>query len=96
MLKTKITETAKDAEELFKLIMNLYWTYITSLEEYIQSIPASETATFNEFTEHMLEVQAALEHDIGIFQKAINSDLEDLHQTTDQLKINDIYDKLQK
>jgi hypothetical protein len=93
---TTITKTTKDVEELFKLIMKLYWTYLDALECYIRQIPDTETAVLNDLIEHMEEVQGALEHDISIFQKAINNDTEDLHKIHDQLKIDTIYKKLKK
>ena len=91
----QITQTAQDAETLFKLIMNLYWTYLEGLETYIKSIPETETEILKDLYQHMQEVQNALEHDIGIFEDAIQSDTENLHQLQDQLKIDTIYKSLQ-
>ncbi len=96
MDKSKITQTVNDAEILFKTIMNLYWSYLDSLEKIIQRIPESETEILNDFYQHIQEVQNALDHDISVFQKALNSDMEDLHQIKDKLKIDDIYKKLNK
>lgn len=96
METAQVTKTAKNAEELFKLIMNMYWTYLNALETFAERIPETETAVLSELVDHMKEVQAALEHDISIFQKAISSDIEDLHKVSDQLKINTIYQKLKK
>jgi hypothetical protein len=92
----QIHETAKDLEELFRLVMKMYWDYLGVLDKYIQQTPGTETALLKEITEHVNEVQAALDHDIGIFQKAIDSDTEDLHGTRDQLQISAIYQKLKQ
>ena len=96
MEKSQITQIAKDAEELFKTIMNLYWTYLEGLEKYIQNVPETETKLLNYLDQHMQEVQEALEHDIEVFDKAIQSDSEDLHQIQDKLKVDTIYQKLNK
>ena len=96
MEKAQITQTAKDAEELFKTIMNLYWTYLEGLEQYIHSIPETEAGLLNDLNQHMQEVQSALEHDIAIFDEAIHSDAEDLHRLQDKLKVDTIYQKLNK
>ena len=96
MINLEITAKAKNAEELFKMIMNLYWTYLNALESYIQQIPETETDILNELILHMDEVQTALEHDVGIFQKAVNSDMEDLQTIQDQLKIDTIQKKLKE
>ena len=96
MNQAQITQTVNNAEELFKIIMKLYWTYLSSLEEYIKSIPETEKDILNELYQHMQDVQGALEHDISVFDKAIQSDLEDLNQLQDKLKIDLIYQKLQQ
>ena len=96
MEKAQIAQTAKDAEELFKTIMNLYWTYLEGLEKYIQNIPETESELLNGLNQHMQEVQSALEHDIAVFDEAIHSDVEDLHKLQDKLKVDTIYQKLNK
>jgi len=96
MDNTQITETAKNIEDLFNLVMQLYRTYLDALERYMQQIPGTETAVLNDLAEHMQEVQGSLEHDISVFQRAINSDMEDLHKIHDQLKIDTIYKQLEK
>ena len=94
MNNTQLAGTAKNIKDLFNLVMQLYQTYLDALERYMQKIPDTETAVLSDLVEHMQEVQSSLEHDISIFQKAINSDTEDLHKTHDQLKIDTIYKKL--
>lgn len=94
MNQTQITETAKKADELFRLVMNIYWTYLEKLEVHIQELPETETEKINKLYEHVEEVKSALEHDIALFDEAINSDKEDIQEFNDQLKINDIYKKL--
>jgi len=96
MINTKKTETAEAVQELFKEIMSLYWTYIETLEKIAAFIPDSETVALRELTKLMEEIQTAMEHDIALFQEAANSDLENLHQLQDQLKIDDIHKKLQQ
>ena len=96
MKKSQITKTTQDAEELFKLIMNLYSTYLDGLEAYIANIPETETETLNDLYQHMQDVQSALEHDISVFDKAVQSDLEDLHQLQDKLKVETIYKELKQ
>ena len=94
MNQSQITQTASEAEELYKIVMNLYWSYLDTLETYIQSIPETETGILNELNKDMQDVQAALEHDISVFEQAIQSDTEDLHQLKDKLKIDTIYENL--
>ena len=96
MQKIDYSKTVQNFEELFELIMKLYWSYISNLETYTQTIPETDIEKLNLLNEHMQEVQSALEHDISIFEKAIGDDLEDIHQVQDQLKINQIYQKLKK
>ena len=96
MEKTQITQTAKDAEELFRTIMNLYWTYLEGLEKYIQNIPETEAELLSNLNQHMQEVQGALEHDIAVFDEAISGDVEDLHKLQDKLKVDTIYQKLKQ
>jgi len=92
----QFTTTAKNVEELFKIVMKLYWDYLGALERLIRQIPDTETDFLNELAEHMREVQKALEHDISIFQNAISSDIEDLHKVADRLKIDTIYKQLKQ
>ena len=94
MDKSSITQTATEAEELYKIVMNLYWSYLDTLETYIKNIPDTETELLNELEKDMEEVQAALEHDIGVFKDAIQSDTQDLHGLKDKLEIENIYKKL--
>ncbi len=91
-----MTQVAIDAEELYKIVMNLYWTYLENLEKYIEAIPDSEIEILNDLNQHMQEVQSALEHDIGVFEKAVHEDLESIQVVKDRLKIDSIYKKLQK
>jgi predicted phage-related endonuclease len=94
MNQSQITQTATEAEELYKIVMNLYWSYLDTLEKFIKGIPETETGILNELNKDMQDVQAALEHDISVFEQAIQSDTEDLHQLKDNLQINSIYEKL--
>lgn len=76
--------------------MKVYWAQLDALEVYINKIPDTEVVLLKEMNELVLEAQASLEHDIGIFSKAINEDSEDINSIQDKLKINDIYEKLNK
>lgn len=94
MTNATITQTAQEAKELFDIIMDLYSQYLNTLEIYVSKIPDSETGILNDLNAHMVDVQNALEHDISIFENALNSDKQDLQMIKDQLKINDIYKML--
>ncbi len=83
-------------EELFETIMKIYWAQLNALEVYINKIPDTEEVLLEEMNELLLDVQASMEHDIGVFTKAINEDSENLNRIQDKLKINDIYEKLNK
>ena len=58
------------------------------------SVPDTERQLLNELNVQMKEIEMALEHDIEVFNEAIQSDLENVHQWKDQLKINEIYKQL--
>ena len=96
MENNTIIKTTKELEELFETIMKVYWAELNTLEVYINKIPDTEEALLDEMNELMSEVQASLEHDIGIFTKAINEDSVSLRNIQDKLKVNDIYEKLNK
>ena len=89
-----VEQITGEAEELFKVVMDLYSTVLDELEQVIKNVPDTETQLLNELNTQMQEIQSALEHDIGVFDEAIQSDLENLHHLKDQLKINDIYIQL--
>ncbi len=91
MDKTQIVTTVDSAKELFEMVMDLYSKYLEELEVYVKAIPETEIEILNELNRHMAEVQEAIEHDMGIFEEAINYDKENLHQLKDKLKINSIY-----
>lgn len=94
MDKSQITQTASEAEELYKVVMNLYWSYLNTLEIYVQNTPETETMILSELNKEIQEVQSALNHDIAVFQKAIESDTEGLQGLKDKLKIDSIYENL--
>jgi len=96
MNNTQDISKVEAAQELFKEIMNLYWTYIDTLEKVAARIPDSETAALKELAQLMEEIQISMEHDIALFQKASNDDFESLHLLKDQLKIDEIHKKLEK
>lgn len=84
----------RDTQELFIIVMDLYAVYLEEIERLIQEVPETEIQLLAALNAELTEIQGALEHDIGIFDHAIQSDLEDIHQFRDQLKINDLYKML--
>lgn len=96
MENTTIIQTAKAIEELFETVMKVYWAELNALEYYMHRIPSTETKLLEEMTTLVEDVKTSLEHDIGVFSKAINDDSEGLQSFHDKLKVNDIYEKLNK
>ncbi len=84
----------RDAEELFKIVMDLYAAYLDDVERLIREVPETETQLLGELYAQLGEIQSAMEHDVSVFDRAIQSDREDIHHLKDQLKINDIYKML--
>lgn len=84
----------EQAEELFKIVMDLYSTAFDQLEALMASVPDSRMDLMKELQNQLNELQQAMDHDIALFDQAIHSDLEDLHQIRDRLKINEIYKQL--
>lgn len=89
-----VQQITGEAEALFRIVMDLYSTVLDELEQVIESVPDTEKQLLNELNTQMRDIQSALEHDIGVFDEAIQKDLEGIHQLKDQLKINDIYKQL--
>ena len=83
-------------KELFEIIIRMYWEQLNTLKTYVNKIPDTEEVLLEEMNELLLDIQTSMEHDIGIFTKAINSDSEDLHSIQDKLRISNIYEKLNK
>ncbi|MBU0577768.1 hypothetical protein KJ742_00840 [Patescibacteria group bacterium] len=96
MKQTQIIETTQAIEELFKITMRLYWDYINALEELSKRVPDSHIGLLETLNTHMQDVQEALQHDIGVFDKAINEDLEEVNKIRENLKIQEIYNTLNK
>lgn len=96
MNNTQIVQTVQAVETLYEDVMNLYLTYLGLLEDLLNSVPYSETDTLLQIQNHIQEIQAAMEHDMGIFDRAISEDGEGINKLKDNLKIQDIYNKLQK
>ena len=80
-----------EAEELFTVVMDLYAVYLDQVEQLIQEVPETETRLLRELDAQMQEIQSAMDHDVAVFDQAIQSDLEDIHQFKDKLRINEIY-----
>lgn len=96
MDQAQITQITNGAKNLFQAVMGIYETYLDMLEKLIALTPENDTATLGRLDMEVAEIQSALEHDIAVFDKAVQTDLEDVHQLKDKLKINDIYKKLSK
>jgi len=91
---SQITKTADDAVELFQVVMRLYTQYFDTLEIFIKNVPETETEVLKSLNQHLMDVQSALEHDLGVFYDAINRDKEDVSKIKDKLKIESIYKNL--
>ena len=96
MDKTQAKQIVQSVEILYKDVMGLYWAYFNFLEALVKRTPDAEVETLREINEHIKEVQSAMEHDMGAFEKAVDSDMEDVNKFKDNLKIQDIYNKLKK
>lgn len=82
-------------EVLYKTTMELYESYFTMLEAALQTTPDTDVDRINELNELAQEANEALESDMAVFDKAISMDAEALASMQDELKIADIYKKLQ-
>lgn len=81
---------------LYKATMELYDNYFKMLEVALQNIPNSEMEKIARLNELVKEAEEALEADLAVFDKAIAEDSETLMGMKDELKIQNIYKKLQK
>jgi len=96
MDSNQIAEIALGMEVVYKATMELYEGYFTALKAAIDNTPNEEVDKLNELNALALEAEEALEHDLGIFEKALAMDAEELAGVQDELKIQSIYNKLQK
>ena len=96
MQMAKVSQIPHDAELLFKHITNIYWVYLNGLEEYIKKIPVGEEALMQRMHQHIQDVQAALEHDVALFDQAVQSDKEDMHKWAEQSQIHKIKEQLKQ
>lgn len=94
MNKTVINGTTEAFEALFKEVMNLYWTYLETIEKYIKRIPETEVSALEELNIQTEEVLAALEYDTNVFQKAVDEDRENLQKVSEELQIHNIQKSL--
>jgi len=83
-----------DTSTLLKITMKMYWDYLSALEGLVKRVPQSEEGMIQELYEHIEEVQSAMNHDVNVFEKAMQSDVENIHGIQDQLKINNIRNTL--
>lgn len=91
-----IQQTLWDMEVLYKTTMELYENYFRMLEAAIEKTPESETNKLSELHALAEEAQEALQADIAVFDKTLSMDTESIASMQDELKIADIYKKLQK
>ena len=94
MENTQIIEKTKEFEELYKTVMNLYWTFLSKAEEIVQQIPESETETLQQINTAVQEVLSAMEHDINLFEGAVAKDQEEVKRIKENLEIQNIHKKL--
>ena len=85
-----------DMEELYKATMQLYENYFRMLEAAIEQTPETEEEKLVQLNALAEEANTALEADMATFDKALAMDAESLTSMQEQLKIEDIYKKLQK
>ena len=95
MSRTLINDTTKAFKELFTEITTLYKVYINMLESYLKQIPDHKIEEIHKINALLDEVLMSLSHDMNIFEQVINSDLENINNIHDKLKIDQIYKKLQ-
>ena len=85
-----------DMEVLYKTTMELYESYFTMLEVAMQKTPTTDVDRINELNALIEEANEALQADMAVFEKAVSMDSETLAGMQEELKIADIYKKLQK
>ncbi|MBN2306513.1 hypothetical protein JXD20_00850 [Candidatus Peregrinibacteria bacterium] len=89
-------QTLAEMERLYKSTMELYESYFEMLKVAAQNTPDSEVNKMALLNQLVEEATEALQTDLNSFEKAIATDAESLAGLKDQLKIQDIYKKLQK
>lgn len=94
MENINLRQVTGGAHELFKSVMKLYWSYLAEIDEVIRQLPEGNQELLNVLNQQIDEVRAAIDHDVHLFEKAIQSDQEGLSNFRDELKIHSIYEKL--
>lgn len=92
--KNENNTVISEVEELFESVMKLYWAYLDQLEHFLHQASEDDHPTISALQEQIDEVQEAILHDVNLFEKAIQQDLEAAHHFQDELKINELYKKL--
>lgn len=92
----KANQVIKDADQMFQTVMKFYWAYLDELEGFIKQVPDDNQEIIASLHQQVEDIHEAIIHDMGIFEKAVEQDTEDLGKIQDQLKINNIYDQLNK
>lgn len=84
----------KEANALFEEVMKVYWVYLDELEKMIAAADPQNEQMIHVLNQQIEEIQQAIIHDIDVFEKAAEKDIESVHQIKDQLKMNEIYKQL--
>jgi hypothetical protein len=90
-----ISQTATGMQMVFKATMELYEGYFQALEAALNATPDSDMQRVTKLRDLVQEAEEALEHDLGIFEKAVSLDAEGLNNMQDELKIASIHKQLQ-
>ena len=95
MNATTVQQTLQNVNALYETTMELYESYFKALQTAIDRTSLSDLNRLNELYKMAEEASMALELDMGIFDKAMATDAENLTQVQDQLKIQSLYQQLQ-
>ena len=89
-----IEETFFGLAVIYKATMELYENYFKTLEAALKATPDSEIEKLKKLNDLIQEANEAMEYDLGVFEKALSSDMEDMMKMEDELKIQAIYKNL--
>ena len=89
-----VNKIIKEANQLLEEVMKVYWVYLDELESMIAATNPSNQEIINVLNQQVEEIQQAIIHDIGVFEKAAEQDIESIHEIKDQLKMKEIYKRL--
>ena len=89
-------QTLDKVEELYKATMAMYESYFEMLRVVVEKTPDSETEKLARIAALVDKANESLQADQDMFEKAISTDAEAITGLKDNLKIQNIYKKLQK